>query len=46
MRTLQQQADTLSYIDCFWLLGLTFAALVPLVFMMKRTKPGRTAMAH
>lgn len=45
MRTLQQQASVLAYIDCFWLLGLTFAALLPLVLLMKKTKPGRAA-AH
>ncbi|MGA8029812.1 MAG: DHA2 family efflux MFS transporter permease subunit [Bryobacteraceae bacterium] len=46
MRTLQRQADTLSYIDCFWLLGIVFGALVPLVFLMRKTIPGRTALAH
>ncbi|MBV9158608.1 MAG: DHA2 family efflux MFS transporter permease subunit [Acidobacteriaceae bacterium] len=46
MRTLQRQADTLSYIDCFWLLGIVFAGLVPLVFLMRRTEPGRAAVAH
>jgi DHA2 family multidrug resistance protein len=46
MRVLQRQANTLSYIDCFWVMGLAFAALVPLVFFMKRTKPGRIAAAH
>lgn len=46
LRTLERQASVLSYIDCFWLLGLTFAALLPLVFLMKKTKPGRAAAAH
>jgi DHA2 family multidrug resistance protein len=46
LRTLQQQASTLSYIDCFWLLGIAFGALVPLVFLMKKTTPGRAAVAH
>ena len=46
LHRLQQQATTLSYIDCFWLLGIVFAFLTPLVFLMKKTKPGRTAMAH
>jgi DHA2 family multidrug resistance protein len=46
MRTLQQQASVLAYVDCFWLLGLTFAALLPLVFLMKKTKPGRAAGGH
>ena len=46
MRILQRQADTLSYLDCFWLLGIVFGALVPLVFLMKKTAPGRAAVAH
>lgn len=45
MRGLQQQANTLSYIDCFWAMGIAFATLVPLVFFMKKAKPGRAA-AH
>lgn len=46
MRILQRQADTQSYVDCFWLLGITFGIMVPLVFLMKKMKPGRSAMAH
>ncbi len=46
MRILERQADTLSYIDCFWLLGITFALMLPLVFVMKKMKPGRMAAAH
>ncbi|HZQ52884.1 MAG TPA: DHA2 family efflux MFS transporter permease subunit [Bryobacteraceae bacterium] len=46
MRMLQRQAETLSYIDCFWLLGVAFFALVPLVFFMKKSKPGRPMAAH
>jgi DHA2 family multidrug resistance protein len=46
MRTLEQQASTLSYIDCFWVLGICFAVLVPLIFVMRRTRPGRASMAH
>jgi DHA2 family multidrug resistance protein len=46
LRRLQQQASTLAYIDCFWLMGIVFALLLPLVFFMKRTAPGRSAMAH
>ena len=45
MQRLRQQAAMLSYIDCFWAMGIAFAVLVPLVFIMKKTKPGR-AMAH
>jgi DHA2 family multidrug resistance protein len=46
MRSLERQANTLSYIDCFWLLGLIFMALLPAVFLMKKTKPGRAMAAH
>lgn len=46
MRTLEQQANTLSYIDCFWMLGIAFGVLTPLVFLMKRTQPGRAMAAH
>jgi DHA2 family multidrug resistance protein len=46
MQNLQRQAETLSYIDCFWLLGVVFACMVPLVFIMRKQKPGRAAAAH
>ncbi len=46
MRTVQRQSETLSYVDCFWLLGVAFGCMVPLVFLMKKTKPGRPAAAH
>jgi DHA2 family multidrug resistance protein len=46
MKSLLRQAQTLSYIDCFWLLGVTFACMIPLVFIMRKQKPGRGAMAH
>ncbi len=46
MRLLERQANTLSYIDCFWLLGVAFGVMIPLVFLMKKAKPGRPAMAH
>lgn len=46
MRTIQRQAETLSYIDCFWLLGVAFGCMTPLVFLMKKSKPGRAMGAH
>jgi DHA2 family multidrug resistance protein len=46
MRMLQQQAETLSYIDCFWLLGVVFGCMIPLIFLMRKQKPGRAAAAH
>ena len=39
-RSLQQQADTLSYIDCFYALGVLFLLLTPLIFVLKKTRPG------
>jgi DHA2 family multidrug resistance protein len=46
VRTLQRQAETLSYIDCFWLLGVAFACMIPLIFLMRKQRPGRAATAH
>jgi MFS transporter, DHA2 family, multidrug resistance protein len=39
----QQQAAMLSYIDSFWLFGVIFLALLPLVFLMRRPAPGAAA---
>ena len=33
-----RQANMLAYIDSFWLLGLTFLALIPFMFLMKKVK--------
>jgi MFS transporter, DHA2 family, multidrug resistance protein len=41
--TVQKQAAMLSYIDCFWVMGTLFMALVPLVFLMKRPSVGSAA---
>ncbi len=46
MGNVTRQAAMLSYIDCFWLLGVVFGLMVPLVFFMKKVKPGRAAAAH
>jgi DHA2 family multidrug resistance protein len=46
LRQLQRQAETLSYIDCFWVLGVVFGLLTPLVFLMRKASPGRAAAAH
>jgi DHA2 family multidrug resistance protein len=46
MRNITRQAATLSYVDCFWLLGVVFGAMIPLVFFMKQMKPGKAAAAH
>ena len=37
---LQLSAATLSYLDCFWLLGVACLIALPLVMLMKRNQPG------
>ncbi len=41
-----RQATMLGYVDCFWLLGVVIACLIPVVFVMKRARPGGPAVAH
>ncbi len=38
---LQAQSSTLAYIDAFYLMAVLSAAMVPLVFLMKKNDPGR-----
>jgi DHA2 family multidrug resistance protein len=40
----KQQSAMLAFIDNFWVLGVMFAALIPLVFIMKKTVPRRAAL--
>jgi DHA2 family multidrug resistance protein len=40
-----RQASMLAYTDSFWLLGLTFLAMIPLMFLMKKTQPQRAPAA-
>ena len=40
MGQIQRQAATLAYVDCFWLFGVAFTILIPLVLVMKRVAPG------
>jgi DHA2 family multidrug resistance protein len=42
--TVQRQATMLAYIDDFRLLGFAILAMVPLVFLMKKGKPGAMAV--
>jgi DHA2 family multidrug resistance protein len=37
---LQRQAAMLAYIDTFWMLGICSLLMMPLVFVMKRSKAG------
>jgi len=43
-----RQANMLAYVDAFWLLGWTFIAMIPLMFLMKSAKPrtGASVAAH
>ncbi|MBI1824437.1 MAG: EmrB/QacA family drug resistance transporter, partial [Nitrospirae bacterium] len=45
-RMVDQQATMLAYIDNFWLLGLLFLAIVPLVFFLKRIERGKAPAMH
>ena len=41
-----RQAAMLSYIDCFRLLGIAILAMVPMVFLIKKSKPGGGMAVH
>jgi DHA2 family multidrug resistance protein len=44
---LQRHAGMLAFVDDFWLMGLTFLALIPLMFLMKKSRPqGAPVSAH
>jgi DHA2 family multidrug resistance protein len=44
--TVQRQATMLSYIDCFWFLGIAILLMVPAVFLIKKSKPGGGMAVH
>jgi len=46
--TMQQQAAMLSFNEVFWVLGVAFLAVIPLMFLMKKTGPvkGPVAIEH
>jgi MFS transporter, DHA2 family, multidrug resistance protein len=44
--TLTRQATMLAFIDNFWLLGVVILAMVPVVFLMKKSKPGGGIAVH
>jgi DHA2 family multidrug resistance protein len=41
-----RQATMLAYIDCFWFLGVAILLMVPMVFLIKKTKPGGGMAVH
>jgi len=42
----QRQAAMLSYIDAFWLLAIIVTALVPLVFLLRKSDSAAAPPAH
>jgi DHA2 family multidrug resistance protein len=43
---LQMQAQTLAYIDTFWVLALIALCLIPLVLFLRKVEPGKAPVAH
>ena len=43
---INQQATMLAYVDDFWLVGWAVLVMIPLVFLMKRVKPGGPMAVH
>jgi MFS transporter, DHA2 family, multidrug resistance protein len=43
---LQAQAQTLAYIDIFWMMAIKTLCLNPLVFLLRRVEPGKASAAH
>jgi DHA2 family multidrug resistance protein len=37
--TIQRQATMLAFADAFWVLGIAFLCILPMLFLMKKTKP-------
>jgi DHA2 family multidrug resistance protein len=37
--TIQRQATMLAFADAFWLMGMAFLAILPMLLLMKKTKP-------
>ncbi len=45
-RAVFRQAAMLSYIDCFWFLGVAILLMVPMVFLMRKSRPGGGIAVH
>jgi len=41
-----RQATMLAYIDCFWFLGVAILLMVPMVFLMRKSRPGGGMAVH
>jgi MFS transporter, DHA2 family, multidrug resistance protein len=44
--TVGRQATMLAYEDCFWFLGVAILLMIPMVFLIKKTKPGGGMAVH
>jgi DHA2 family multidrug resistance protein len=44
--TVGRQATMLAYIDCFWFLGVAIMVMIPMVFLMKKSRPGGGIAVH
>jgi MFS transporter, DHA2 family, multidrug resistance protein len=44
--TVQRQASMLAYTDCFWFLAWAILLMVPMVFFIKKSKPGGGMAVH
>ncbi|MGA8431700.1 MAG: DHA2 family efflux MFS transporter permease subunit [Candidatus Sulfotelmatobacter sp.] len=42
----ERQATMLAYIDCFRVLGIAILCMIPVVFLMKKSKPGGGMAVH
>jgi DHA2 family multidrug resistance protein len=42
----ERQATMLAYLDCFWFLGVAILLMVPMVFLIRKSKPGGGMAAH
>ncbi|HEX2971931.1 MAG TPA: DHA2 family efflux MFS transporter permease subunit [Tepidisphaeraceae bacterium] len=40
-RLLGREANMLAFVDCFWLLGVMFLSMIPLVFLLKKNIQGK-----
>jgi MFS transporter, DHA2 family, multidrug resistance protein len=44
--TISRQASMLSYMDCFWFLGVAILIMVPMAFLVKKSRPGGGMAVH
>jgi MFS transporter, DHA2 family, multidrug resistance protein len=44
--TVARQATMLAYVDCFWFLGVSILLMIPVVFLIKKSKPGGAMAVH